>query len=344
MKTLTTLYKNKVILWLLGILGLAGSIYGLMHFGQWHYFSRPPVGLLTVILAFTLLEMLCRAERLRRAARLLGYPISLRQSFWVNGIGDLFGAITPASIGGEVTRFAALLKLRMSPAVGVKTIAVERFSLLIALIFVIVISGLALVGLPRESYDFPSLRHTLFFYLGIFLVMVALLSGWVRLKKVVIDWRKYVCKKDLIGLGAVHHLIRISLLPLIVFLLTQKPPQALVFIWSFVLSYGVSLIPIPSGGGAVELAFMAALGPVLGKGTAGESLILWRLVGHYFYAVLGALIALAHSLTFARPQNRKTRTHPLFFNLKQGIVYPITLACIVFIGIQNRWWRISCEK
>lgn len=281
---------------ILGTLGVVGSLISLFRFGHWDDFTFPSLKLFLILGLLTVVEILCRAERLRRACHAVGQRPSLWEGIWVNAVGDVFGAVTPSSVGGEVSRVTALVRLRMKTSEGIKALAIERFSLLVSLGFSMVILGIAVFVRYREAFAIPSFRYTVFLYLGLSLGLLAVFIGGIRYKKIKADWRELLVRFDLIGLGLIHHLIRIGLLPLIVFFLTDRPPSILVFVWSFILGYGLTLIPIPSGGGSVEIAFMAALQPVVGSSIAGMSLLLWRLAGHYFYVVSGALVTLSGSL------------------------------------------------
>jgi glycosyltransferase 2 family protein len=51
------------------------------------------------------------------------------------------------------------------------------------------------------------------------------------------------------------------------------------------------VVPAPGGGGAVELAFSAALRNVIGPKLFAPALLWWRFYTFYIYIVLGALAA-----------------------------------------------------
>ena len=62
-------------------------------------------------------------------------------------------------------------------------------------------------------------------------------------------------------------------------------------LWPFALLYGVAVVPAPGGGGAVEVAFKAALGDVIPHELFGAALLWWRFYTFYLYIILGALVA-----------------------------------------------------
>lgn len=288
--------RKKILRILFGLAGAGGSLYCLFRFGRWRDLAHLPLtlvsGLAGIILLLTAIEMSCRAERLKRACRTMGATIRFWDGIWVNAIGDVFGALTPSSVGGEVSRLAALVHLKLKPKQAVKVVALERFSLLLALGFVVTLGAAVIFLRNPAAFAMPAFRYTVYIYLGIAsTLLVGVLMVGLR-KKSKIDWREFLLRIDLIGLGAVHHLIRLSLIPLITYFVAGSVPSLLVYVWAFVLGYGFSLVPIPSGGGSVELAFMTAFSPLVTPEKASIILVIWRLSGHYLYVLSGAFVTL----------------------------------------------------
>jgi hypothetical protein len=62
-------------------------------------------------------------------------------------------------------------------------------------------------------------------------------------------------------------------------------------VWPLGIIYGAGLLPAPGGGGAVELAFRAALGGTLPPTVFGAALVWWRFYTFYIYIAVGALVA-----------------------------------------------------
>ena len=272
---------------------MGGSLYFLARFADWRQFTRPPVWLLGSLLGLVFLEMAARAVRLRRAAvRVAAVRPSFFQAVWINALGDVVGAMTPSSVGGEVSRLAGLARVGMAPKKAFQVIVAERVALAMTLAGV---AGLALgfmVWRAPQLLDLPSLRQVVLVYGGAVAAVAVLVIAFSRYRKAnhrQVAWRQYLSTPDLLALALVHHLVRLGLLPLIVAMLTAQVPSPVIVVWSFVLSYGIALLPVPSGGGAVEVTFMTVLEPLLGGHTT-ESLLLWRLSGYYLYLVLGALV------------------------------------------------------
>ena len=89
-----------------------------------------------------------------------------------------------------------------------------------------------------------------------------------------------------------HVAVRFTILPMLVYLLATRPvPMAPLVAWPLNIIYGAGLLPAPGGGGAVELAFRAALGGTLPAAVFGAALVWWRFYTFYIYIAVGALVA-----------------------------------------------------
>jgi glycosyltransferase 2 family protein len=89
-----------------------------------------------------------------------------------------------------------------------------------------------------------------------------------------------------------HVAVRFTILPTLVYLIAdQAVPIAPLVVWPLGIIYGAGLLPAPGGGGAVELAFRAALGGTLPSAVFGAALVWWRFYTFYIYIAVGALVA-----------------------------------------------------
>jgi hypothetical protein len=89
-----------------------------------------------------------------------------------------------------------------------------------------------------------------------------------------------------------HVAVRFTILPAIVYSSTGAAvPLAPLVVWPLGIIYGAGVVPAPGGGGAVELAFRAALGKVIPQELFAASLVWWRFYTFYLYIALGALVA-----------------------------------------------------
>ena len=86
-----------------------------------------------------------------------------------------------------------------------------------------------------------------------------------------------------------HVLMRLTILPIILYSTGASVPLAPIVLWPLVLLYAGALAPAPSGGGVMEFSFQAALGNTIPEAFVGASLIWWRLYSFFIYVALGAL-------------------------------------------------------
>jgi uncharacterized membrane protein YbhN (UPF0104 family) len=68
-------------------------------------------------------------------------------------------------------------------------------------------------------------------------------------------------------------------------------PLAPLALWPLGFLYGAAVVPVPGGGGAVEVAFRAALGGAIPVTLFAAALVWWRFYTFYIYILLGAVAA-----------------------------------------------------
>jgi uncharacterized membrane protein YbhN (UPF0104 family) len=68
-------------------------------------------------------------------------------------------------------------------------------------------------------------------------------------------------------------------------------PLAPLALWPLGFLYGAAVVPAPGGGGAVEMAFRAALGDAIPVSLFAAALLWWRFYTFYVYILLGGLAA-----------------------------------------------------
>jgi uncharacterized membrane protein YbhN (UPF0104 family) len=91
--------------------------------------------------------------------------------------------------------------------------------------------------------------------------------------------------------SVVHVGIRLTVLPALVLTSVSPAPLAPLALWPLGFLYGAAVVPAPGGGGAVEVAFRAALGGTIPPYLFAAALIWWRFYTFYLYILLGALAA-----------------------------------------------------
>jgi hypothetical protein len=94
-------------------------------------------------------------------------------------------------------------------------------------------------------------------------------------------------------LASVAHIaVRFTVLPAIIYSSTRAPVTlAPLVVWPLGIIYGAGMVPAPGGGGAVELAFRAALGPAIPQRLFAAALVWWRFYTFYIYIIFGAMVA-----------------------------------------------------
>jgi uncharacterized membrane protein YbhN (UPF0104 family) len=85
--------------------------------------------------------------------------------------------------------------------------------------------------------------------------------------------------------------IRLTVLPALVLTSIATAPLAPLALWPLGFLYGAAVVPVPGGGGAVEMAFQAALGGTIPVSLFAAALVWWRFYTFYIYILLGAVAA-----------------------------------------------------
>lgn len=290
---------------LLGLAGIGGSVVALIHYGHWQELRWTENGVIFLFIA-SFGEMIFRGVRIKRVCSLFNKQISFKASFWMASLADIYGAATPSGVGGEVARMTSLTRFGIKARDSLMILAADRLALLTSLIATLVISAFFMVLSNPIELEMKSLFYTLSLYfilslgLGVFLFMM------LRKKEYEVSWRKIIFQPDIFILAMVHHVVRLGLLPLSLWVLNHQIPDLKILMISFVLGYGISLVPMPSGGGSVEVAFMLFFSSMLGESAAAQTLLWWRFAGHYFYVVVGILVTLAGLMI--RPQHVSHKT------------------------------------
>ena len=86
-------------------------------------------------------------------------------------------------------------------------------------------------------------------------------------------------------------MLRLAILPIIVYSFGVTAPVAPLILWPIALTYGSVIVAVPAGGGLIEVAFRETLGSAIPGWIFGASLIWWRFYTFYIYIAVGALVA-----------------------------------------------------
>lgn len=281
--------------------------------------TLPPLAHL-LALGAVVVEVAARAQKLVWSAEALGLRLPFVTAVRTSLGGDFGAAITPARSGTEPARYLILAEAKLAPASVLLILFAELFLEAISLAVVVIVVAIvfhdagpvlgALVGvvggysmfvlgigalgllLSRRSASGPpppwALRLRL--HSGRWRVV----QRWLRQVRRTVDQVKDV---DLAPAGLsllssiVHVAIRLTVLPALVVATMPGVALAPLALWSFSFIYGAVVVPIPGGGGAVEVAFHAALGDDIPPSIFGATLLWWRFYTFYIYILVGGLVA-----------------------------------------------------
>jgi uncharacterized protein (TIRG00374 family) len=271
-------------------------------------------------LAAAVTELLTRATKIRLSGAALRIPLTLRTAIRVSLGGDFGGSITPSRSGGEPARFLILREAGMKPANSLIILFTELFLEMLSLASVAVILA---IGLRGSSGQVKGLIGMVAIYstavLGAGLIGFLLSrhsstgpppawARWLRLHAG--RWRAIQrALRQLRGsidavrkarwsimalsllFSIIHVLMRLSVLPIIVYSLGVRVPIGPLVLWPLAILYGGAAAPAPGGGGVIEIAFRAALGGDIPPQVMGTALLWWRFYTFYVLLIAGAIVA-----------------------------------------------------
>jgi uncharacterized membrane protein YbhN (UPF0104 family) len=229
------------------------------------------------VLALALLGVDClvRAWRIQLAVWTAGGRLSFNDAFRLNLYGEAASQLTPNRLGGEPARFLGLHEAGLRPVTSIVAIGVE-----VACEWpVFVLAAGAMVGYYVPDWRDAAriwLRHhragelvtleitVLLILLTVYLLQRLARSGFVS-HRVRRQWRvawAHVRRAPRWALGAGALLTVASLaaraliLPALVWGLPDRPPFAQMFFGALALLHAPLIVPLPSGGGGLEVAFL----------------------------------------------------------------------------------------
>jgi len=275
------------------------------------------------LLAFSavVVELLARSLKLRWSAAAAGIRLPLLTALRTSLGGDFAAAITPARSGAEPARFLVLREsgLRSSNVLVIlyAELFLEVFSLAAVVLAVAVVfrhAGVVLATLVSLVGSYAAV------ILGIGALAIFLsrrvthdgappawarrlrLTGgrWRTIESALVKLRATIDSVEKVDVrpavfaflaSVVHVGIRLFVLPALVLTSVRDVPLAPLALWPLGFLYGAAVVPAPGCGGAVEMAFRAALGNAIPARLFAAALIWWRFYTFYIYILLGALAA-----------------------------------------------------
>ena len=280
----------------------------------------PPEAHLLAFLAFTA-EVGFRSFKLTSTAKAVRTYMSFGTALRTSLGGDFAAAITPARVGAEPSRYLILSQAGMAATDTLVVLYLELFLEMISIASVAFVIALLFDASSKAFVTMVSVVGVYAsFVIGVgvagYLVSRGTYHGevppWARRLKlhgrrwtVLQQWGERIqitvgaFRRMRLGwaslslLASIAHVaVRFTILPMLVYLLADRPvPVAPLVVWPLGIIYGAGLLPAPGGGGAVELAFRAALGGTLPAAVFGAALVWWRFYTFYIYIAVGALVA-----------------------------------------------------
>jgi uncharacterized membrane protein YbhN (UPF0104 family) len=255
-------------------------------------------------LALLALDCVVRAWRIQLAVWTAGGYVGFWDSQRLNLYGEAASTLTPNRLGGEPARFLGLNEAKVRPVMSLVAIGVE-----VAAewpIFTLVGAALLVYYVPdwqteaahwlrrHRARELVAIEVVALLALGVVYLMQRLVrSGMIR-HRVRRQWRvawAHVRRAPLwvLGVGALLTAVSVAaralILPALALTLSTPPGFALMFFGALVLLHAPLLLPLPSGGGGIEVAFLSGFAGDFGA-HAVTILVLWR----FYTALLLTLI------------------------------------------------------
>jgi uncharacterized protein (TIRG00374 family) len=266
-------------------------------------------------------EVVARSLKLTWSANAVHIRLPFRVSVRTSLAGDFGGSITPARSGAEPARFLVLVEAGVAATnalvVLFAEILLEALSLaLVVLVVAIVfrnagkvlgaligvvglyagfVLGVAMLALILSRRDLAKQPPRWASRVGLRAGRWRLMQNWLTKVRTAVEAVRNINPGWAVAsflASVVHVAMRLCVLPALVLPATTQPvPLAPLALWPLGFLYGVAVVPAPGGGGAVELAFRAALGHVIPAHVFPAALLWWRFYTFYIYIALGAIIA-----------------------------------------------------
>ena len=255
-------------------------------------------------LGLVALDCVVRAWRIQLAVWAAGGRLGFQDAVRLNLYGEAASTLTPNRLGGEPARFLGLNEARVRPVTSLVAIGVE----VAAEWPVFMLLGGALIAYYVPDWQTEA-RHWLrrhragelvaveliaLLVLGvIYLLQRMVRSGMIR-HRVRRQWRvawAHVRRAPwwLLGAGAVLTVVSIAARALILPALVwgePHPPFGQMFFGALTLIHAPLFLPLPSGGGGVEVAFLSGFAGDFGTRQV-TLLLLWRFYTAVLLTILG---------------------------------------------------------
>ena len=312
--------------WLLTAISFAAvlgvSVYAVMNGAPEGVTLRLPLQAHLLAFGAFVAEVVSRVFKLMWTGRAVGAPFSFMTSFRTSLGGDFAASITPARVGAEPARYLILSKSGLDASDTMVVLYLELFLEMISIAIVAVtiglvfstssnrsvfamvgvvggyatfVLGLGVIGYLLSRRNFGEQPPTWALRIRLHGKRWEIVQRWVGRVRMTVDSFKemHYGWAALSLLASITHVaVRFTVLPAIVYsATTARVPLAPLVVWPLGIIYGAGVVPAPGGGGAVELAFRAALGKAIPATVFAASLVWWRFYTFYIYIAVGALVA-----------------------------------------------------
>jgi glycosyltransferase 2 family protein len=279
----------------------------------------PPRSHLLAIAA-VVIEITTRSWKITWSAKAAQIDLRFFTALRTTLAGDFGASITPARSGAEPARFLVLAEAGVPTPSALVVLFAELFVEALSLATVVIVVAIvfrhagivlgALVGVVGAYAGFVigiaasavvlSKRHVndaapvWARRLGLAGRRWTVIQRWFAQIRSTVDSVRHIDVRWAVAsytMSVIHVAMRLCVLPALVLGAGAHAPVAPLALWPLGLLYGAAVVPAPGGGGAVELAFRAALAPVIGPSLFAAALLWWRFYTFYIYIMLGALVA-----------------------------------------------------
>jgi uncharacterized membrane protein YbhN (UPF0104 family) len=259
------------------------------------------------------IDVVVRAWRIQLAAWTAGGRLRFWPAVRLNLYGETAATLTPNRLGGEAARFAGLTEAGLRPVAALVAVGVEVAAEWPVFFLMALALGVHYVPDWKVAAQRWLSRHlardlvwielvTLGILIGIYLIQRFVRSGTIR-HRVRRQWRvawAHVRRAPLwvqllnAALTAVSLASRALILPALVWGSGDGPPFTQMFFGALALLASPLLVPLPSGGGGIEVVFLSGFAGDFGERQV-SMLLLWRFYSVILLTIIGAYL-MVHSL------------------------------------------------
>ena len=271
-------------------------------------------------LALIALDCVTRVWRIQLATWAAGGALSFTDALRLNLYGEAASTLTPNRLGGEPARFLGLTWSGVRPVTALVALGVEVAAEWPVFGLIVLVLGVHYIpdwsGRAGRWLSHSLARDLLTIELAA-LVVLLVIYGLQRLARagalrhrVRRQWRVAIAHVRrapwwVLGAGAVltfvSLLARALVLPALAWGMPGAPPFGEMFFGALALLQAGLLVPLPSGGGGIEVAFLSGFAGDFPSGQKVIVLLLWRFYTVLLLTVLGVyLLVRTHGAAAAK--------------------------------------------